>query len=357
MPKKQSWRGVLGHDAVSDHHEDRSEPGAQPDDVVVRFRTVKSNVMGRIVRLGPAVNAILNRHQYPPKVAEALAQALALVTMLGTSLKGDGAVLTLQAKSDGLISLLVADYTITGALRGYATVRDELLGDETAGLFGSGSLALTIDPGKGLNRYQGVVALEGQTLADAAHTYFRQSEQLPTFVRLAVAQHFDGGGSDDGAESRDAQSKWSWRAGGLMIQHLSREGGSDVAADELAQTLAPDPETEPPPIGEDDDDWNRARILASTVEDHELLDPNLDPERLLFRLFHEEGVVAFPRTPAHDTCRCSRDRVLSVLKSIESTELHALSEEDGMISVTCEFCTTRYGFDPSNLDAVPDDNA
>ncbi len=307
------------------------------DDLVLRFRTVNSNVMGRVVRLGPALDAILNRHNYPPMVTEALGQALALVAMLGTSLKGDGGILTLQAKSDGQVSLLVADYAVSGAVRGYAVFGDQdEAPDDNASVFGKGSLALTIDPGPGFDRYQGVVALEGRSLTEAAHTYFRQSEQLPTFVRLAVARHYN-------AEAKSDTDKWTWRAGGLMIQHLSREGGvsSDLASGKEDE--------EPPAVGEDNDDWQRARHLATTVEDHELLDPSLAPDRLLYRLFHEEGVVAFPAKEVRDDCRCSRQRVHNLLSNIGGSDLGDMTDGSGNVTVTCEFCSTKYAFDPAEF--------
>lgn len=324
---------------------ERIDSSAATDDVVLRFRTVNSNVMGRVVRLGPALDAILNRHNYPPKVTEALGQALALVAMLGTSLKGEGGILTLQAKSDGPVSLLVADYAATGAVRGYATFTETVEpSTETSSVFGDGSLALTIDPGPGFDRYQGVVALEGQSLTDAAHTYFRQSEQLPTFLRLAVARHYN-------AEAEGEDNKWTWRAGGLMIQHLSREGG-------LASDLASgSDEDEPPAVGEEDEDWQRARHLATTVEDHELLDPSLAPDRLLYRLFHEEGVVAFPAEDVRDDCRCSRQRVHNLLRNIGGTDLGDMTDETGNVTVTCEFCSTKYAFDPTELDPHSGDPA
>jgi len=307
------------------------------DDLVQRFRTVNSNVMGRVVRLGPALDAILNRHDYPARVTEALGQALALVAMLGTSLKGDGGILTLQTKSDGQISLLVADYASNGALRGYATFSDDAEAqNNTTPVLGDGSLALTIDPGPGFDRYQGVVSLEGQSLTDAAHTYFRQSEQLPTFVRLAVARHFNG-------EATNETDKWTWRAGGLMIQHLSREGG--VSSD----LPSGNDDDEPPAVGEGDEDWQRALHLASTVEDHELLDPGLAPDRLLYRLFHEEGVVAFPAEGVRDDCRCSRDRVHNLLRNIGGSDLGDMTDDTGNVTVTCEFCSTKYSFDPAEF--------
>jgi len=320
----------------SNNDQDANQPEIK-DDLVLRFRTVNSNVMGRVVRLGPALDAILNRHNYPAKVTEALGQALALVAMLGTSLKGDGGGLTLQAKSDGQLSLLVADYAATGALRGYAVFGDQMdAQDDTASVFGDGSLAMTIDPGQGFDRYQGIVALEGQSLTEAAHTYFRQSEQLPTFVRLAVARHYN-------AEAESDTEKWTWRAGGLMIQHLSREGGvsSDLASGQEDE--------EPPAVGEDNEDWQRARHLAMTVEDHELLDPNLEPDRLLYRLFHEEGVVAFPAEGVRDDCRCSRQRVHNLLRNMGGSDFGDMTDETGQVTVTCEFCSTKYAFDPAEF--------
>lgn len=326
---------------MSETTETATLTGDVSDDLVLRFRTVYSNVMGRVVRLGSTFDTIVSRHKYPKHVTETLGQALALVAMLGTSLKGDGAILTLQAKSDGLISLLVADYESSGAVRGYATYRDQDASKD-APVFGEGSLAMTIDPGQGLDRYQGIVALEGQSLTDAAHTYFRQSEQLPTFVRLAVAHHFDSAADGDG-------DQWSWRAGGLMIQHLSRDGGTADPIDEPQQA-----DEEPPAVGEDNEDWQRARHLAVTVEDHELLDPGLAPDRLLYRLFHEEGVVAFPAQVIRDDCRCSREKISNMLRSLQG-QFEDMTDESGKISVTCEFCSTKYAFDPDAFEtATPD---
>lgn len=335
--KKQFLHGALEAKLMTDAHAGDKDTLEITDDLVLRFRTVNSNVTGRVVRLGPALDTILNRHNYPPKVTEALGQSLALVAMLGTSLKGDAGILTLQAKSDGQISLLVADYASSGSVRGYATFSDDNEAESTnTPVLGDGSLALTIDPGPEFDRYQGVVALEGQSLTEAAHTYFRQSEQLPTFVRLAVAHHYD-------AEAESEEQKWTWRAGGLMIQHLSREGGvsSDLASGKEDE--------EPPALGEDDEDWQRALHLAMTVEDHELLDPGLAPDRLLYRLFHEEGVVAFPAESVRDDCRCSRQRVHNLLRTIGGSDLDDMTDDSGKVTVTCEFCSTKYAFDPTEF--------
>jgi molecular chaperone Hsp33 len=316
---------------------DRDKTPALPaDNLVLPFRTVKSDVVGRVIRLGSVVDAILSRHAYPEPVSHALGEALALTGMLGSALK-EGAKLILQTKSDGSLDFLVADFEQPGKVRGYANfdkgdaalagTRDR--GDQGA-LLGKGHLAMTIDPGGGRDSYQGIVALANEPLVTAAHTYFRQSEQLPTFMRLAVARHY---GPAEGSGART----WHWRAGGLMIQQLAREGGKR----EPLEGEAHDASLE----GDDDENWNRARHLAATVEDHELLDPTLSPERLLYRLFHEEGVRVVPALPLSEACRCSRERVEMYLRRFGAQELKDLREPDGSVSVTCEFCSRKYLFE------------
>jgi molecular chaperone Hsp33 len=301
------------------------------DDLVLPFRTVKSDVIGRVVRLGSAIDTVLSGHNYPEPVSYALGEALVLTAMLGSALKTQGKFI-LQTKTDGALDFLVADYVSPGNVRGYANYdkADAALakvqgrGDQGA-LLGSGHVAMTIDPTGDKNTYQGIVAIEREPLVKVAHTYFRQSEQLPTFIRLAVARHY-------GPAGPHMASAWRWRAGGLLIQKLPRAGGQGSAMrdDELE--------------GEDDEDWNRARHLAATVEDHEMLDPTLSPERLLYRLFHEEGVRVTPSTPVAAVCRCSRERIHMFLERFGPDELADMREADGGITVTCEFCSRKYRF-------------
>ena len=311
-------------------------PKKPSDDLVLPFRTVRSGVIGRLVRLGPAVDEILSHHSAPEPVSQTLGEAVALTAMLGTALKIDGK-LTLQTKTDGLLDFLVVSYEPPGRLRAYARYDKKRVGDndiDPGELLGEGHLAITIDPGEDMERYQGIVALDGEGVGDAALSYFRQSEQLPSFIRLAVARHYTAG--ENGAPGR-----WQWRAGGLMIQHLPSTGGTNTDLEEAFESDESD--------SEEDDDWERTRILASTVEDHELLDPTLAPERLLYRLFHEEGVRAFPAAAIEAYCRCSRERVAAFLKSFGAAELTDMREPDGSISVTCEFCTKSYKFAPDEL--------
>jgi molecular chaperone Hsp33 len=238
--------------------------------------------------------------------------------------------LIVQTKTDGILDFLVVNYEAPGRVRGYvrydkarfAASADEGALDQGA-LLGRGHLAITIDPGEEMERYQGIVELTGEGLTEAALSYFQRSEQLPSFIRLAVARHYQAG-------------EWHWRAGGLMIQNLATAGGRPGAR--LAD-----------PADADDDAWERTRILAATVEDHELLDPTLEPDRLLYRLFHEEGVRALPRTRVEAYCRCSRERVEAFLKSFGAADLADMREPDGSISVTCEFCAATYRFAPGDI--------
>ena len=316
-------------------------PGAAPsgDDHVIAFQTVRSGVSGRIVRLGPAVNDILTRHDYPEPVSQVLGEALALTAMLGSQLKFNGRLI-LQTNTDGPLGFMVVNFETAGTLRGYASYDAERIKALSAegkipegALLGKGHLAMTIDPGGDMDRTQGIVAIENGTLSEAALEYFRRSEQLPTFIKLAVARHFASGGSG---------GVWRWRAGGLMVQHLTAEGGEEIPERD-------DGTDSGWVLGSDDENWRRVEILAATVEDHELLDPMLTPERLLYRLFHEEGVTAGPAQPVAMRCGCSRAHVGMFLTRFGSDELADMRDPDGAVTVTCEFCATPYRFTAEEL--------
>jgi len=301
------------------------------DDSVLPFQIESSGAMGRLVRMGPALTEILSQHDYPPAISELLGESLTLTAILGAALKTDGKFI-LQTRSDGPVSFLVAQYNAPGNLRGYASFDAEAIAalgpdaSKRGRLLGKGHLAMTIDPGPDMERYQGVVPLESGNLTAAADMYFRQSVQLPTFIKIAVARHYE-------AAKGATPGGWSWRAGGLMVQKLSQEGGF---------------ESDAPPEGnghDDDEDWTRARLLAATVEDHELVDPALTPERLLYRLFHEERVRAFRKIPVAAFCQCSRERVEQMLGGFSPSEIADMAQDDGHIRVTCEFCNRRYDFE------------
>ena len=301
------------------------------DDIVLPFGTVRSRVGGRLVRLGPVVDRILRSHDYPTPVSELLGEALALTALLGATLKPGGRLI-LQTKCDGPVDFLVAHYDAPGALRGYASfdrAQVTALGPQvaTAALLGTGRMAMTIDPGGRQSSYQGIVSLESGSLTEAAHAYFRQSEQLPTLIRLAVAREMIAG----------PESAWRWRAGGIIVQHVPTQGG-DPKPDETAE------ERDARLHGDDDDNWRRVATLAATVEAHELIDPTLSPERLLLRLFHEEGVRVSPEIGVSARCRCSRARIEGFLGGFSEAEIADMREADGGVTVTCEFCSTSYKF-------------
>lgn len=304
------------------------------ENYVLPFQIESAGVRGRLVRLGPVVDDLLSRHNYPEPVSRLLGQAILLTVMLGASLKFNGK-LTLQTSSDGPIAFLVVQFRAPGDVRAYASYEDESVaqaieaaGDGEPRLLGNGHMAMTIEPGGGMERYQGFVELEGENLVDAAHTYFRQSEQIPSLLRVAVAPQFLGG--------RDGErGGWTWRAGGLMIQKIGAEGGRNAINAATAEI-------------DSEEDWNRASMLGATVEDHEILDPTLSPERLLIRLFHEERVRAFPASAINAYCQCSRERVAELLTRFPSERLEEMVQ-DGKVSVTCEFCNREYDFDPDAI--------
>lgn len=305
------------------------------DDMVLPFAVEALDVRGRVVRLGACVDHILAQHKYPPPVARLVGEALTLTVLLGSALKMEGRF-QLQTRSDGAIDMLVVDFDAPDRLRAFARFDAEKLTEVARGgeLLGKGHLAFTIDQGNDASRYQGIVALEGQGLEEAAHQYFRQSEQIPTRVRLAVAQSMTGAGTN-------------WRAGGLMVQFLPSSPERQRQVD-LDPGDAPDRLRGEPP-GEDDA-WTQAKAIAVTIEDHELVDPTLSSERLLYRLFHEPGVKVFQPRVVHDACRCSQERVKAMLRRFTPQERHDMIGDDGMIGVTCEFCSTYRAFDPNEFE-------
>ncbi|MBE0702959.1 MAG: Hsp33 family molecular chaperone [Bradyrhizobiaceae bacterium] len=310
-------------------------PSAVPvDDAVLPFEVSALDVRGRLTRMGPALDDILMRHDYPAPVGKLLGEAIVLTTLLGSSLKFEGRFI-LQTQTDGPVSLLVVDFIAPDRLRAYARFDKTRLkpGLSSGELLGHGHLAMTIDQGPDMSRYQGLVALQGGSLEDAAHEYFLRSEQIPTRVRLAVGEELRGG--SDGPKHR-------WRGGGALIQFLPKAPERAKQAD-----LHPGdaPEGSVSHVVEEDDAWTESQSLFATIEDVELIDPDLSGERLLFRLFHERGVRVFPSLPLHAGCTCSRDAVAGMLASFDPED-RADMVEDGKVVVTCEFCSSIYEFTP-----------
>jgi molecular chaperone Hsp33 len=270
---------------------------------------------GRAARLGPALNAVLSAHNYPAPIEKMLAEALVLTALLGSLLKDPGGQMTLQAQTrDGIVDLLVCDYK-GGELRGYVRHDPVKLADAAHApslrtLFGEGYLAITFDQPATDERYQGIVPLEGESLAQAAQSYFSQSEQIPSIVRLA-AEKQEGG----------------WVAGGILFQHLP-EG--EEGRERLHTRL-------------DHPDWDHVAALAGSVRAEELTDPNLSLDQLVWRLFHEEAEVrVLHGAPLSRGCRCDPDYVRSVIARFPDEEREAMKGEDGVIRVDCEFCSTSF---------------
>jgi len=309
-------------------------PSAVPvDDAVLPFEVDALDLRGRLTRLGPALDDILTKHDYPAPVGKLLGEAIVLTTLLGSSLKFDGRFI-LQTQTDGPVSFMVVDFQAPDRLRAYARYDAKRLeaGQNSAALLGRGHLAMTIDQGPDMSRYQGLVALEGGTLEDAAHEYFLRSEQIPTRVRIAVGEEWRGG---DGGKHR-------WRAGGMLLQFLPKAPERARQAD-----LHPGDAPEGTAVHEvaEDDAWVEGQSLISTVEDVELIDPDLSGERLLYRLFHERGVRVFKPLPLQAQCSCSREAVAAMLKSFTPQD-RADMVQDGKVVVTCEFCSSVHQFTP-----------
>jgi molecular chaperone Hsp33 len=321
---------------------DRPESG---DDVVVPFTLENLDCRGRVVRLGGALDSILTRHNYPAPVARLLGEAVVLAALIGSSLKFQGRFI-LQTQTDGPVNLLVVDLDAPDGLRGYArfdadAVSQAIARGETqpGQLLGRGHLAMTVDQGVHMDRYQGIVALEGGTLEDVAHTYFQQSEQIPTLVRLAVAEI-----------TRKGDRRPSWRAGGVLVQHIPPHG-QRVMPDLPGDGDFSNPETNDMEFVEDDK-WTETRSLLSTLADDELADPDLSAERLLFRLYHETGVRVFAPMELEERCTCSAERIESMLRHNFSAEERAEMVVDGEIEVVCEFCSADYHFKPHEFEEI-----
>jgi len=293
------------------------------DNLVAPFQIERQPVRGRIVRLGSAVDDILTRHDYPEAVANLLGEACALAALVGASLKFEGRLIV-QAQGDGPVRFVVVDYDTEGYLRGYCRYDAERVSEARRGfvrpgartLLGKGVFCMTIDQGPDMERYQGITAIEGETLALCAEQYFAQSEQTPTRVRLAVGQ-------------ADAGEGLKWRAGGMLIQHIAEDQAR----------------------GSTEEAWITAQALFETIGEDELIDPMIGAETLLFRLFHEEGVRLFPPTGLTAFCRCSEEKILSVLNSFPKAERETMVEGDGRIHVTCEYCSRAYSIAPEAVES------
>lgn len=312
------------------------------DDVVQPFQVDRADVRGRLVRLGPAVDRILGGHEYPEPVANLLGELLVVAVATAGAFKFQG-MLSLQTQSDGVVPLMIAEYraptegedhvALPAALRGYARFDADKVaeamrahapeGSVMKRLLGNGTLAFTVEPAPGSDRYQGITALDGPSIVESVHSYFRQSEQFDAAIRVDVgriARMSINGRSVTRGDTNE------WRAGGVLIQRMPGKKGVDRS----------------------DDEWRRALTLVGSVGRVDLLDPNLAARDMLHHLFPEDDVRAYQPVKVEARCRCSRDRVDMVLRSFPRNEI-AEMVVNGEVSVTCEFCNVRYGFAPIDL--------
>ena len=294
-------------------------------------------IRGRMASVGRAASTILARHAYPEIVSILQAEALALAACLSSTLKFNG-VFTLQAKGDGLVRTLFADITETGALRGYAALDDNwaefqaaVLAHDPTGpvrlghVMGNGYIAFTVDDGSTNGRYQGIVELDDQHLSDAAMRWYENSEQLNTVVVCAAAEGPDG-----------------WQAVALMLQRIAVEGGkSDVMtwSDSAARAKS-------------DDAWHTAKTLLGSITRNELLEPALSPENIVFRLFNTMAPHSAPARPVADQCRCNVEKIEAVLRQLAADEVEDLADEDGNLTITCEFCKTKRAYHKDSMPLV-----
>ena len=303
------------------------------DDCVASFQLEGRPVRGRIARLAETADLVLSAHDYPVSVARLVGEAALLAVLIGDSLKFDGKLIIQasgpssqgrQVEGEGPVAFVVADFVPGEGVRAYAKYDAERVRTLEAAtgspvgaqmLLGGGHFAMTVDPGPEMERYQGVTAIEGESLAEAAEHYFAQSEQVPSRLRLAVGRYHDGG-------------QERWRAGGALIQR--------IAGDDLR--------------GETDDDFDHARALFDTLGDDELIDPNLSAGRVLYRLFHEEGVRLEDVRPASRRCACTRERLAELLTRFNTSDREHMSDEAGEVAMTCEYCNHEWRFTAAEID-------
>ena len=293
---------------MSDNHQNVK------DDLVTPFHLEGQPVRGRIVRLGAVLDDLLNPHELPEVVAALLGEAIITAIAAGSSLKFDGRVIV-QASGSGPVSFLVSDFTSDGGVRGYIKVDEQILPDmvqpDLKTLMGEGQFALTIDPGKAEHRYQGIASLEPESFAKTAENYFKQSEQLPSRLIIAIAQHTDEKGIT------------RWRGGGLLMQRIaSDDDGYD----------------------DEQDAWVTALALVKTITADELTDPMLTTDKLLLRLFHEQGVRTFAPLKVYKRCTCTKNRLQEILGNFTTGERKEMVTETGKIEMTCEYCAKTFPF-------------
>ncbi len=310
------------------------------DDTVLPFQLDRSDIRGRVARLDGVLSGILKQHNYPPQVEALVAEMALLTALIGQTIKLRWK-LSLQIQTKGAVRMIATDFYAPEAegeparIRAYASFdRDRITDGPAMDQIGDGYFAILMDQGKGMQPYQGITPLTGQTLSSCAEAYFAQSEQLPTKFALSFGQ------------STEPGVPQHWRAGGIMVQHMPKaspfaEGGGSgegglLHADDL--------------LNEDEgENWNRVNYHLATVEDMELIGPSLPSTDLLFRLFHEEGPRVFDALPVRFGCTCSEDRVRQSLSIYSAKDIATMTTAEGRVTADCQFCGAHYDLDPATV--------
>ncbi len=294
------------------------------DDSLLPFQLEQADIRGRFVRLDGVLNRILDQHNYPEPVARLLAEAVVLTALIGQTI-GFKAKLSLQIRGNGPIRLIATDYFApesedeAGKIRAYASFDTARINTaEPFSQLGQGMFAVLIDQGSGQVPYQGITPLAAGSLANCAETYFAQSEQLPTRFALSIAKGK------------------SWRAAGLVLQHMPKASALKVVAQPA------DPEL-------DAENWNRATMMLATVEQDEMIGPKISPTELIFRLFHEDAPRVFAPQPLRFGCTCSQEKVRQSLSIYSAKDIATMTTDAGTLTADCQFCGAHYVLDPATV--------
>lgn len=316
---------------------------ATPDDAILPFSLARSNMRGRMVRLDRTLQTILDQHRYPDPIAALVAEAALLTALIGQTMKLRWRF-SLQVRGEGAVRLIATDYFAPkkagepAGIRAYASFdRGDVASSRLTPfqMIGKGVMGITIDQGAGMTPYQGITPLTGNTLAEGAETYFAQSEQLATRFKMLSA------------EAQEPGEAPQWRASGIMIQQMPESGGvtPDAPSGEEGLMSAADVAE----MGGRAEDWSRVMMLLDTVDAHELIGPLVTPETLLYRLFHEEVPSVYEVQTVEFGCTCSAEKVENAMYQYSAKDLTHMTNEDGMLTADCQFCSAHYEFDPTTL--------
>ncbi len=316
------------------------------DDTVLPFQLERSDMRGRVARLDGVLSGVLKQHDYPASVEALVAEMTLLTALIGQTIKLRWK-LSLQVQTNGPVRMIATDYYgpqepgQPARIRAYASFdRDRITDEPPFQQLGSGYFAIIINQGEGMQPYQGITPIAGDSLSDCAAAYFAQSEQLPTTFALSYDRSTEGGAPEH------------WRAGGMMLQHMPKaspfatDGGSGEAGLLTAEDLVE---------GDSEENWNRVNSHLRTVEQLELIGPSVPPTELLLRLFHEESPRVFDSQPVRFGCSCSEDRVRQSLSIYSARDIEKMTTDDGRVTADCQFCGAHYDLDPSTVGFDADD--